>query len=74
MNLFIPVLYICLNGHCEFLQQLTVYPDEETCKQVVAVKREWYKENTTATVDTSCIIAPAKVVEQDVKPKRKETT
>ena len=73
MNLFIPVLYICLNGHCEFLQQLTVYPDEETCRQVVETKREWYKENTTATVETTCIIAPAKVLEEDVKPKRKET-
>jgi hypothetical protein len=76
MNLFIPVLYICLNGHCEFLQQLAVYPDEEMCKQVVAIKREWYKENTKATVDTTCISAPAKVMEEDAKPKpkRKETT
>jgi hypothetical protein len=73
MNLFIPVLYICLNGHCEFLQQLTVYPDEQECKAIVAEKKEWYKTNSTATVETTCIIAPAKVMENDVKPKRKET-
>lgn len=71
MNLFIPVLYICLNGHCEFLQQLAVYPDEEMCKQVVAVKREWYEGNANATVSTTCIIAPAKVLEEDIKPKPK---
>ena len=70
MNLFIPVLYICLNGQCSFLQQLTVYPDEEECKQVLAEKAEWYKTNTDAKVDTSCIKAPAKVMEKDVKPKR----
>jgi hypothetical protein len=72
MNLFVPVLYICLNGHCEFLQQLAVYPDEEECKQVVMVKKEWYEKNTTATVETTCITVPAKVMENDVKPKRKE--
>jgi hypothetical protein len=71
VNLFIPVLYICLNGHCEFLQQLAVYPDEEVCKQVVDAKREWYEENTTATVETTCITAPAKVLEEDTKPKPK---
>jgi hypothetical protein len=51
-----------------------VYPDEDVCKQVVAEKKAWYKENTKATVDTTCIYAPAKVKEEDVKPKRKETT
>jgi len=71
VNLFIPVLYICLNGHCEFLQQLAVYPDEEMCKQVVAVKREWYEGNANATVITTCIIAPAKVLEEEIKPKPK---
>lgn len=71
MNLFIPVLYICLNGHCEFLQQIAVYPDEQDCKTLVAEKKAWYLSNTTATVDTTCIIAPAKVMEQDAKPKKK---
>jgi hypothetical protein len=71
VNLFIPVLYICLNGHCEFLQQLAVYPDEEMCKQVVAVKREWYEGNANATVSTTCVIAPAKVLEEEIKPKPK---
>ena len=72
MNLFVPVLYICLNGHCEFLQQLAVYPDEEECKQVVMVKKEWYEKTTTAKVEVTCIAVPAKVMENDVKPKRKE--
>ena len=64
MNLFIPVLYICLNGHCEFLQQLAVYPDEEECKQLVLEKAEMYKKIDGATVEVSCIAAPAKVMEQ----------
>lgn len=70
MNLFIPVLYICLGGHCDFLQQLAVYPDEKVCKQVLAEKAEWYKTNTEAKVDTICIKAPAEVMEEDIKPRR----
>ena len=71
MNLFIPVLYICLNGHCEFLQQLSVYPDEEECKQVVLEKADTYKKIPNVTVEVTCIVAPAKVMENDVKPKNK---
>ena len=71
MNLFVPILYICLNGHCEFLQQLAVYQDEKECKQVVALKKEWYKENTNAAVETTVIAVPAKVMEKDVSPKSK---
>jgi hypothetical protein len=71
MNLFIPVLYICLNGHCEFLQQLTVYPDEDSCKQTVLEKAEVYKKMPNVTVEVTCIAAPAKVMENDVKPKNK---
>ena len=70
MNLFIPVLYICLNGHCEFLQQLAVYPDEEECKQVVLEQAEQYTRISGVTVEVTCIAAPAKVMEQS-KPKNK---
>ena len=70
MNLFIPVLYICLNGHCEFLQQLAVYPDEEECKQVVLEQAERYTKISGVTVEVTCIAAPAKVIEQS-KPKNK---
>jgi hypothetical protein len=65
------VLYICLNGHCEFLQQLTVYPDEDSCKQTVLEKAEVYKKMPNVTVEVTCIAAPAKVIENDVKPKNK---
>jgi hypothetical protein len=73
MNLFIPVLYICLNGHCEFLQQLAVYPDEEECKQVVLAQAEKYSKINGVTVEVTCVVAPAKVMENDVKPKRRES-
>ena len=72
MNLFVPVLYICLNGHCEFLQQLAVYPDEEECKQVVLAQADKYSKINGVTVEVTCVAVPAKVREEDVKPKRRE--
>lgn len=70
MNLFIPVLYICLNGHCEFLQELAVYPTEEECKQAVLEQAEQYTKIDKVTVVVTCITVSAKVIEQS-KPKNR---
>jgi len=64
MNFFIPVLYICLNGHCEFLQQLALYPDEESCKQVVLQQAEMYSKMSGADINVTCIVVPAKMLEE----------
>ena len=32
MTVFIPVLFICLNGNCEFMQAKTYYRDEVQCR------------------------------------------
>jgi hypothetical protein len=54
MSIFIPVLYICMNWHCEFLQQLTHYTDRQKCMETVqAKKQEFIKMG--ATVDVTCI-------------------
>jgi len=31
MTIFIPVLFICLNGNCEFMQAKTYYKNEAQC-------------------------------------------
>ena len=31
MTIFIPVLFICLNGNCEFMQAKTHYKNEAQC-------------------------------------------
>lgn len=61
MNLFIPILYICLNGQCGFLQQVAVYENEEFCKQVVKEKAEGYKKTYNAKIDATCISVPAEI-------------
>jgi len=54
MSIFIPVMYICMNAHCEFLQQLSHYVDRQQCMKVVQIKKQDYIE-MGATVDATCI-------------------
>ena len=54
MSIFIPVLYICLNGHCEFLQQLTHYTNRQQCMAIVEVKKQEFIQ-MGATADATCI-------------------
>jgi hypothetical protein len=32
MEIFIPVLFICMNGNCDFMQAQTVYRSEAQCR------------------------------------------
>jgi hypothetical protein len=54
MSIFIPVLYICMNAHCEFLQQLAHYTDRQKCMAAVQEKKQEFI-NMGATVDATCI-------------------
>ena len=54
MSIFIPVLYICMNGHCEFFQQLTHYTDRQQCMAVVMEKKQEFIK-MGAKVDVTCI-------------------
>ena len=54
MSIFIPVLYICMNGHCEFLQQLAHYTDRTQCMAIVEAKRQEYIK-MGAKAEATCI-------------------
>ena len=38
--LYIPVLFICMNGNCEFMQAQTPYKSEQQCRAAVDVQKE----------------------------------
>ena len=40
MTIFIPVLIICLNGNCEFMQAQTYYKDEAQCKASMDMQKQ----------------------------------
>jgi hypothetical protein len=54
MSIFIPVLYICMNGHCEFFQQHAYYTDRQKCIEVVVAKQGEFAK-MGAVVDSTCI-------------------
>lgn len=38
--LYIPVLFVCMNGNCEFMQAQTSYKSEQQCRVAVDVQKE----------------------------------
>jgi hypothetical protein len=40
MNILIPVLIICLNGNCEFMQAQTYYKNEAQCKASMDMQKQ----------------------------------
>lgn len=70
MTIFIPVLWICLNGHCEFMQQNRYFTDEEACKEAVRVQkqkmRDMAKESSAeiTQLEGTCIDATVRRVPQ----------
>jgi hypothetical protein len=40
MIIFIPVLVICLNGTCEFMQAKTYYSSDAQCRAVLDVQKK----------------------------------
>lgn len=52
MTIFIPVLWICLNGHCEFMQQNRHFTDEEACKEAVRVQKQKMRDMAAETGET----------------------
>ena len=71
MTIFIPVLWICLNGHCEFMQQSTHFTDEEACKESVRVQKQKMRDMAAETGETItqlegvCIDATVKRIPQN---------
>ena len=38
--LYIPVLFVCMNGHCEFMQAQTSYKSEQQCRAVIDEQKD----------------------------------
>ena len=52
MTIFIPVLWICLNGHCEFMQQNGYFTNEADCKDAVQVQKQKSRDMAAETGET----------------------
>lgn len=49
MTIFIPVLWICINSHCEFMQKRDFYTSEEVCKEEVRHQKQKMRERAEQT-------------------------
>jgi len=39
-TIFVPVLFVCMNGHCEFMQTMTYYARETECRSALESQKE----------------------------------
>jgi hypothetical protein len=44
MFIFIPVLFICINSNCEFMQSTQTYRSEKQCRDNVELQKQHMKE------------------------------
>lgn len=65
MSIFIPVLVICVAGHCEFMQQRDYYKSDEACRKVVQIKKEEMTEKFGAKIEATCIEANISTKERE---------
>ena len=38
--IYIPVLFVCMAGHCEFMQAQTWFKSEQQCRAVIETQKE----------------------------------
>lgn len=52
MTIFIPVLFLCINAHCEFMQQTRYFTSEAPCREALVEQKEKMRETAAAFNDT----------------------
>ena len=65
MSIFIPVLFVCMNGHCEFMQQRDYYKSDEACRKVVQAKKQEMTEKFGPKIEATCIEANVSTKERE---------
>ena len=66
IEIFIPVLVICLNGNCEFMQAQTYYTTDAACRQQIDIQIERMRGlankggKEIAIIEGTCITAKVK--------------
>jgi hypothetical protein len=68
MNIFIPVLVICLNGTCEFMQAKIYYKTDQACRVVLDAQKLHMKnlikesgKDKDSLIEGTCIDAEIKL-------------
>jgi len=65
VNIFIPVLWVCLNSNCQFLQSLSHHTSVEQCQQSIDIQkqgmlRQAARAGENVVIEGTCITANIK--------------
>jgi hypothetical protein len=74
MTIFIPVLIICLNGNCEFMQAQTYYKTEEQCRTSMEMQKQHMRTLIKQADKGDAQVLEGTCIDVDVKVTRGKTT
>jgi hypothetical protein len=67
MIIFIPVLVICMNSNCEFMQAKTYYSNDAQCRAVLDVQKKHMLELATEAKTGKVEHIEGTCIEADIK-------
>jgi hypothetical protein len=74
MNIFIPVLVICLNGTCEFMQASSYYKTDQACRAVLDTQKQHMQELVKKSGKDKDTVIEGTCIEADIKVTKGQTT
>ena len=74
MTIFIPLLFICINNHCEFLQATTHNVSEKECRVNVEKKKDDIRKLVREVRQGEIETLEGTCVELDIKKLKKGTS
>jgi hypothetical protein len=74
MNIFIPVLFICVNDHCEFMQASRYERSEKECRTSIETQKQHMRnlvkeagQGTVQILEGTCIDVETNTIDKKVK-------
>jgi hypothetical protein len=71
MIIFIPVLVICMNANCEFMQAKTYYYNETQCRATLDVQKQHMRDLVRDSGQGEAKVIEGTCIDADIKTKSK---
>ena len=73
MEIFIPVLFICFNGHCDFMQAQTFYRGEAQCRASIDTQKIHMLEVAETASQGKYTVLEGTCINAKIEDPRKQT-
>ena len=74
MTIFIPVLLICFNGSCEFMQAQSYYRTDQQCRAVLEMQKQHMRDLTKESDQGKIELLEGTCINAEIKTTRGQTT